>query len=207
MLVIAPTLDNRIPANKPYPAIRSLSVRISQGKPLLSHLQHLFPALDGTLDLVWNGMLYPGDTHDLLRTKNQHSQERHGVTSRAWTKLDRVVCDPKLFYTLGLRCPIRHAMLHCPSASQHRYAGAALRSNPVPRLKVTLHHPLASLDGLFPPELDGTLTHLTLCLLYSKDYPVREERRRPRERDAAAPLRFEWDDVLVCPVLPNDRTK
>ena len=203
MLVITPTLDNRIPANKPYPAIRSLSVRILGGKPLLSHLQHLFPALDGTLDLVWNGMLYPGDTYDLLRTENQHSQECLGVASRAWKKLDRVVCDPKLLYTLGLRCPIRHAMLHCHSAAQHRYAGAALRSNPVPRLKLTLHHPLASLDGLFPPELGGTLTHLTLCLLYSKDYPVCEERWRSCERDAVAPLRFEWDDILVSYVPPN----
>ncbi len=119
----------------PYPAVRSLFVGTFEGKPLLGRLQHLFPALDGTLRL---GGLYVRDGEEQyadIRSENLRSQESDadGV-SHTWKKLDRVVCDAPMLYTLGLRCPIRLAMIEFGLVRQHgRYAADALRENPVPQ--------------------------------------------------------------------------
>ncbi len=174
-------------AIRPYPAVRSLCINKFCGKPLLDHFQHLFPALDGTLDLGWLDTLGQDDAYALLRAENQSSQERVGAPS--WKILDRVVCDSAMFYTLGLRCPIRFAMIQCGSVDKYRYTFDALRENPVPCLKLTLYHEPGMLDGLFSPELGETLTHLTLCLLYSNNYPA--------GHNQVAASRFQWDNVLV----------
>ena len=175
----------------PYPAVRSLSVGLLKGRPMLDSLQHLFPALDGTLDL---GALHIGRDEALygrLRTANQHAQQRGADGSLcAWKKLDRIICDAPMLYVLGLRCPIRLAMLEFGLVREHgRYVADALRENPVPRLKLTTNHELGPAFGaLFSPELAGTLTHLTLCLLYKNDYGLEEP---PRESE------LRWETVLV----------
>ncbi|KAI1784014.1 hypothetical protein LXA43DRAFT_1101865 [Ganoderma leucocontextum] len=167
-----------------YPSVRSLSVPSFFGKPLLGHLQHLFPALDGRL--------YLGRLDSIV---GQDINEDGPSSSSAWKKLDAVVCHAQMFYVLGLRCPIRLVMLdHC-AEHELRYITEALSENPVPRLKLTLGlRGLAVSDGLFPPELAERLTHLTLCLLYSNDYSA----RLPDGQDGKATgmlRRSRWDDV------------
>ncbi|PIL30068.1 hypothetical protein GSI_07789 [Ganoderma sinense ZZ0214-1] len=174
----------------PYPAVRSLTVDSLKGRPLLGLLQHLFPALDGTLDLGrLDAQLRGEEVHTAMRAANRISQERDvDGLSRAWKKLDRIVCDAPMLYALGLRCPIRLAMVEFGLVRQHgRYATDALRENPVPRLKLSTTHDLGPAFGeLFSPELAGTLTHLTLCLLYSNDY----------ELEPMPESEFEWEKVL-----------
>ncbi|PIL30099.1 transporter [Ganoderma sinense ZZ0214-1] len=174
-----------------YPAVRSLSVGSFEGKPLLDHLQHLFPALDGTLHFGWFDMRYREDSYAGIRDINQRSQEsdRDGSDSplRGWKKLDRIICSASTLYVLGLRCPIRLAMINCEGVEKYRYAADALRENPVARLKLTLYHEPGMFDGLFSPELAETLKHLTLCLLYSNNYPL----------DTDAAPRLQWDTLLA----------
>ena len=186
----------------PYPAMRSLSVDSFRGMPLLAHLQHLFPALDGTLHINQFHMWYRISEHVAveIRARNQRSQDSDGGASRPWQKLDRVVCEAPMFYVLGLRCPIGLAMIHCGSVENYRYAAVALRENPVPRLKLTLYHELGMFEGLFSPELAGRLTHLTLCLLYSNIYEHSTSGRS--QADTAANPQFQWQDVLVCMQAP-----
>ncbi|KAM5543682.1 hypothetical protein V8D89_002933 [Ganoderma adspersum] len=174
----------------PYPAVHSLSVGLLKGRPMLGSLQHLFPALDGTLELGALHMARSEAVHARLRTANQHAQQRDADgSSPAWKKLDRIVCDAPMLYVLALRCPIRLAMLEFGLVREHgRYAADALRENPVPRLKLTTNHELGPAFGaLFSPELAGTLTHLTLCLLYKNDCGLEP----PRECE------LQWETVLA----------
>ncbi|KAM5543667.1 hypothetical protein V8D89_002918 [Ganoderma adspersum] len=157
----------------PYPAVRSLSVGSLDGRPLLELLQHLFPALDATLRLSGLHIRRDEAVYASIRTANQHSQQRAADgSSRAWKRLDCIVCNAPMLYVLGLRCPIRLAMIEFGLLREHgRYVADALRENPVPRLKLSTSHHLGSAFGeLFSSELSETLTHLTLCLLYSNDY-------------------------------------
>ncbi|KAI1789254.1 hypothetical protein LXA43DRAFT_1021914 [Ganoderma leucocontextum] len=183
----------------PYPAVRSLSVGSFKGRPLLDHLQHLFPAVDGTLHVGGLDIRSGEDTYADIRAANQHTQESDGDGSalRTWKKLDRIVCDAAMFYVLGLRCPIRLAMIHCGAVEKHRFAADALRENPVPRLKLTLYHESGMFDGFFSPELEGALTHLTLCLLYSNDYGYTPPHPSQSDANTAAAPPLRWDDVLV----------
>ncbi|KAI1789275.1 hypothetical protein LXA43DRAFT_893211 [Ganoderma leucocontextum] len=180
-----------------YPAVRSLSVECFEGKPLLDYLQHLFPALDGMLCLSSLDMRCRKETFVHIRAVNQHAQEGNGdgSLSGAWKRLDRVVCDAPMLYVLGLRCPIRLVMIDFGLLHQDgRYVADVLRENPVPRLKLTLNHDLSALGELFSVELAETLTHLTLCLLYSNEYGYMASSPSQAGTDAASQLR--WDDVL-----------
>ncbi|PIL30074.1 hypothetical protein GSI_07783 [Ganoderma sinense ZZ0214-1] len=171
----------------PYAAVRSLS--------------HLFPALDGTLNLDGLHLWASANKHDEIRAANQRVQDGDG--GRAWRKLDRVVCGAPAFYVLALRCPIRLAMIHCGSVENYHFAAVALRENPVPRLKLTLYHEPGMFAGLFSAELAERLTHLTLCVLYSKNY----EYSPPGQSQNATP-QFQWDDVfatLVTAIRPLHR--
>ncbi len=102
-----------------------------------------------------------------------------------WKKLDRVICDALTFYALGLRCPIRLAMIDLLSVDDHYHTADALRDNPVSRLQLTLDHDLSMFGALFSPEVAKTLTHLTVCLLYSNSF-------------GSIHSTIRWDDVLVC---------
>ncbi len=172
-----------------YPTIRSLSVYRFRGPPLLDRLRYLFPAIDGTLDL---GVF---DTHsnrhpyDDIRAANQCAQE--GSPPHSWKKLDWLICDPLMLYVLALRCPIRLIMLDEGSADALHYATDALRDNPVPRLKLTLKYERSMLQGIFSPELAGTLSHLTLCLVYDNDS---RSMSRAYTDDFA---QLSWDNFLV----------
>ena len=135
-----------------YPAVRSLSVESLHGRPLLDVLQHIFPALDGTLSLGGFGIGHGEETHyDILREANRRSQEI-GVdgVSHAWKKLDRFVCDAHVLYILGLRCPIRLVMIeHALMHEKGRYLAHALRENPIPRLKLSTLHDLCAVHLSF----------------------------------------------------------
>ncbi|PIL29924.1 hypothetical protein GSI_07834 [Ganoderma sinense ZZ0214-1] len=162
-----------------YPLVRSIRSIFLLQRPLLDHLQHFFPALDGTLSIGLLDASVPEDTYPAVRALNQLAQEGgQGPSSGSrprpmWKKLDRVVCDPQMFYVLGLRCPIRLVMLdYCsPLALARRCVEPALRENPVPRLKISfaLTEGRDVLDGLFSPELARVLTHLTLVLEFATD--------------------------------------
>ena len=54
----------------PYPAVRSLVVHSLKGKPLLDHLQRLFPKLDGTLHLSRLDMRLQEETYADIRAAN-----------------------------------------------------------------------------------------------------------------------------------------
>ncbi|KAI1789278.1 hypothetical protein LXA43DRAFT_589936 [Ganoderma leucocontextum] len=145
-----------------YAGVRSLCVGGFVGKPLLDHLQYLFPALDDVLSIARLDGRTPEDTYADIRAANQPAQdgEGGGLCSRAWKKVDRVVCDAPTLYILGLRCPVRLLRLDCCSAHALRYAADALRENPVPRLKVSLllGDGLRGLNELCGEELAGRLT-------------------------------------------------
>ncbi|KAM5543689.1 hypothetical protein V8D89_002940 [Ganoderma adspersum] len=179
-----------------YSAVRLLSIKSFEGRPLLEDLQHLFPALDGVLSLGALDIRCREETYDHIRAVNRRAQERSGDSSLlgVWTGLDRIVCSGLMLYVLGLRCPIRLVLIDFGGADKcGRYVAGALRENPVPRLKLTLEHDLAALrEVVLSPKLAEALTHLTLCLLYWNDYqyPLLEG-----EDDAPAP-RLRWEDVL-----------
>ncbi|KAI1782996.1 hypothetical protein LXA43DRAFT_1087216 [Ganoderma leucocontextum] len=178
-----------------YPAVRSLSVHSLTGQPLLDHLQHLFPALDGTLSFGMAGFQSYGGQYNYpaIRAANQRAQE--SSRSHPWKKLDQLVCDPMMLHVLGLRCPIRHVLLDVGLVpTQPSGVLEALRENPVPRLKLTLRHDPSMFDGVFSPELAGTLTHLTLRLMWGFQSGL----SRFRDADAVRPPR--WGDVLDATV-------
>ncbi|KAM5543686.1 hypothetical protein V8D89_002937 [Ganoderma adspersum] len=174
-----------------YPAVRSLSVLCFMGTPLVDRLQHLFPALDGTLSLGFFDTLLDTCLIDDVRSANQRAQE--GSAAGVWKKLDRVVCDAPMLYALGLRCPIRLVMVDKGSADADtaHYAAAPLRENPVPRLKLTLACGRGMLDGIFTPQLAGTLSHLTLCLVHDS----RDGSSGTQAGDADDSVAL-WDDLL-----------
>ncbi|PIL33359.1 hypothetical protein GSI_04810 [Ganoderma sinense ZZ0214-1] len=138
----------------------------------------LLPALDGTLSIGLLDASVPEDTYSVVRALNQVAQEGgqgSGSGSRSrpvWKKLDRLVCDPRIFYILGLHSPIRLVKLdYCsPLTLARRCVEPTLRENPVPRLKISfaLTEGRDVLDGLFSPELARALTHLTLVLEFAK---------------------------------------
>ncbi|KAI1789261.1 hypothetical protein LXA43DRAFT_1096549 [Ganoderma leucocontextum] len=134
------------------------------------------------------------ETYANLRAANQRAQEigRDGSYPPAWKKLDKVICDPRMLYVLGLRCAIRIVVLDYCSAYTQWYAGSALRENPVPRLKLSfrLSQGLNVLDGLFSPELAGMLTHLTVCLVYDNGGGPRSD---PEPGTVA---RLRWEELL-----------
>ena len=176
-----------------YPAVRSLSIDWFMREPRLDHLQYLFPALDGALSLGKLDASISKDSYAQIRSINQLSQ-RH-APSRAWKRIDRVrVGDAPMLYVLGLTCPIRLIILDYPSwNAQFHYAREALRENPVPRLKLSskFGRHTRILDQLLSPELASTLTHLTMCFVYSNG-----EGPWPPE-DAEAFAQLQWDDFLV----------
>ena len=175
---------------RPYPGVRSFSVKSLKGRPLLDHLQHLFPALDGTLILGFLDIQVHEETYSYIRTANQRSQEDHGLESSSgtWKKLDRLICGASMLYVLGLRCPIRLIVMEYNVVDEDvRYIADALQENPVPRLHLSVSHNFGAFDRLFPPNLAQTLTHLTLCLIYSNDYGFKTSEDQ----------RLRWDGVLV----------
>ncbi|KAM5533400.1 hypothetical protein V8D89_012950 [Ganoderma adspersum] len=175
-----------------YPVVRSLSIDWFMREPRLDHLQHLFPALDGALSLGKLDASIPKESYDQICSTNQVAQR--STPSRAWNKLDRVrVCDAPMLYVLGLTCPIRLVILDYPSSyTNFHCAREALRENPVPRLKLssTFGLQVRIIDELLSPELARTLTHLTVCFVYSNgDGPW-----PPEEAEAFAQL--QWEDFL-----------
>ena len=184
-----------------YPAIRSLHLNFVLRRPLLDHLQHFFPALDGTLSLGFLDTTLPdGDAHYELRAVNQRAQETvqgGNSRSRAWQKLDKLICDPRMFFVLGLRCPIRFLVLDNGSAFTKWFAAIGLRANPVPRLKLSFYLNEGSdvLDGLFTPELARVLTHLTVCLLFANDSGIWSD------ADPETIGHLQWEDLLVSTPL------
>ncbi|KAM5543599.1 hypothetical protein V8D89_002850 [Ganoderma adspersum] len=176
-----------------YLAVRSFSVAQYQGMPSLEHLQHLFPALDGTLTFYLFGVWAKEGNFTAVRAANQRAQDNGTEPSpRAWTKLARVACSAHMFYVLGLRCPIGLVMLDRISRYTKRYLVAALREQPVRRLELSLElsRGLKVFDKLFPPELGDTLTHLTLF--------CQDERYGGSDNaiQGAAAARGHWDDIL-----------
>ncbi|PIL30193.1 hypothetical protein GSI_07771 [Ganoderma sinense ZZ0214-1] len=171
-----------------YPAVRSFSAIILIGAPLLDRLQHLFPALDGTLSLGDFDTQINRCPRDAIRAANRRAQD--AAPGHAWKKLDRVICDAQMLYVLALRCPVRLVMIDKCSAGTVRYAADALRENPVPRLKLTLKYGRGMLDGVFTPDMAGPLSHFTLCLVYGN--------KKLHKRDAGAGDfgQLRWDRLL-----------
>lgn len=175
-----------------YPAMRSLSIGDFQGEPRLDGLQHLFPALDGTLSLRGLHTLIGRDSCIRTRAANRRAQENN--PSRAWKKLDRLrVGHAPMLYVLGLLCPIQLVIVEYPDPHiQLCYLKEALRENPVPQLKLSLSPSrLPNFDDFPSQELARTLTHLMILLVHSNENALVDV----VDRDAFASL--QWDDLLV----------
>ncbi|PIL23144.1 hypothetical protein GSI_14453 [Ganoderma sinense ZZ0214-1] len=172
-----------------YPAVRSLYIRDLDGVPLLDVLMHLFPAIDGTLRIGEWGSITGLSDHAHIRECNREAQQR-----RAWTKLDRLICDAELFHLLGLRCPIGHLMIDNWTDDVKDDLALALRECPVARLKLSLllSPGLGVFDALRSAGLEGTSTYLTLCLV---DIRFNEE-IQVQDADGMTPTGLPWDDIL-----------
>ncbi|KAM5545342.1 hypothetical protein V8D89_000955 [Ganoderma adspersum] len=182
-----------------YFIVRSLFLLL-HGAPLLDHLRHLFPALDGTL--CFKSPQFPDnnplETHTAIRAANQRAQERS--RSRPRRQLHRVACQPLMLYLLALRCPIKHVLLDAMDVPLDTYAVDARRDNPMPHLKLTIRHESPAFDYLFTPELAGKLTHLTLVFVYHFNTLYENPAETP-----GPPL---WQDVLdrvVSSIQPLQR--
>ena len=180
-----------------YAAVRSLTVGCFLGRPFLDQLQHLFPALNGTLALHHFNTLSPEEAYADIRATNllvQETYESGPTCSRGWRSLDRVICSAPMLYMLGLCCPIRLVRLYQCTSDDLHYAADSLRENPVPRLVLSLPlvEELRGLDTLFSPELAGWLTHLTLRLVYT------HEEALWTNRSADIVARLPWSHFLVC---------
>ncbi|KAM5543488.1 hypothetical protein V8D89_002739 [Ganoderma adspersum] len=129
-------------------------------------------------------------SHRHIRTTNQRTQQRCG--DNTWKKLDRLICQPVLFYMLGLRCPIGLLMIDYCSEGMKDDLAMALSENPVARLKLFLmldSRPRV-LDALLFSGLKDTLTHLTLCLV---DTGVGEG---VHDANGTAPTGLLWNNIL-----------
>ncbi|TBU60430.1 hypothetical protein BD310DRAFT_922953 [Dichomitus squalens] len=174
-----------------HPALRSFIVDCAEGLPRLACLLQAFPALDRTLALEHQNdgrwwRLNDGLLHR-VRDENRRAQESH-----CWVGLDYVSCEAHVFFALGLQCPIRHAKIIDCSALTRDYVATALRDSP-PRqltLRIELERGASVLDGLFPSELETTLTHLDVTLCYARGH---EERRLA---DMGFLNSVQWDELL-----------
>ncbi|KAM5543491.1 hypothetical protein V8D89_002742 [Ganoderma adspersum] len=173
-----------------YTAVRSLSIRILEGVPLLDVLLHQFPALDGTLRLPdWGRNTYLSSNNH-IRECNEEAQQRRGDS--VWKKLDRLVCDPVLFHLLGLRCPIGLLMIDRGTERTKDDLALALRENPVARLKLSfmLDPGFTVFDSLLYAGLGETLTHLTFCLMDT------ESTNSFCDAEGMTVTGLKWDDIL-----------
>ena len=177
----------------PLPVVRSFNVSHPKNYPRLQYFLRAFPALrdilyfgsgDQDQDLWW-------DSDDLrmrqIREENQQIQN----TCR-WVGIDYLECEALYFFTLGLRCPIRHAHILDCSTLTRDYVRMALQDNPPSQLTVDiqLEHGLSVFEDLFPPPSATTLTHIAVILDYfSPD--------SPRDGDLSASI--VWNKLLVCP--------
>ncbi|EJF56234.1 hypothetical protein DICSQDRAFT_183922 [Dichomitus squalens LYAD-421 SS1] len=172
------------------PALRSFTVDCTDGLPRMACLLQAFPALDDTLSFNQAEVAswWPLDDRlNLVRDENKRAQESH-----CWAGLDRVSCEARVFVILGLMCPIRHAdVVDCSTLTRDSVA-TALRDNPPRRLtlSVELERGPSVLHGLFPSELEPTLTHLVVTLRCAEG----DDRRGPPDFDFLA--RVQLDELL-----------
>ncbi|KAM5541600.1 hypothetical protein V8D89_004790 [Ganoderma adspersum] len=182
-----------------FHAVRSLTLNSLVVVPDLPLLLELFPNLDDTLHLT----RYIYDVPDsvdydtffgMARERNGRAQER-----RSWKRLARLVCDVETLFILNLRCPVRLTvvldLIYKPTADpgRHQWLVASLRDHPPTRLNLQLNvsgHP--SLGGIIPPEAAATLTHLTLCVGYSKE----------SIDPPSSPRSVRWDGIWRDALLP-----
>ncbi|KAM5531992.1 hypothetical protein V8D89_014326 [Ganoderma adspersum] len=212
LLHLAPTLEELeigdaiappLSAIKQFPSVRSLTIGCIVGRPLLDRLQHSFPELQGTLCIRNFSMEdLSGDTYADTRAAKKAARRNNRrledpAPAPAWTKLDRLVCHPDVFSKLAaaLRCPVGLVMLRRVSTETRHFVTIALCAHPVRRLQLELEllGGLGVLDpGLFPPELAGTLTHLTLVFKYANKVRSRSE----RGADPHPLAHLQWHDVF-----------
>lgn len=146
-----------------YESLRSLSINIDS-TPLLEQLLDWAPAIsvlnapEGCFRLIESEY---GD----IRSRNLAIQAARG----SWKGLRRLVSNPAMLYMLALSCPIQHLVVSSCHARNKIYITEALRGNPVPRLSLTilLKEGLSVFYGLLPPDVQSSLTHLTLCMVSS----------------------------------------
>ncbi|PIL31107.1 hypothetical protein GSI_05803 [Ganoderma sinense ZZ0214-1] len=153
-----------------FTAVRSLTI---SNVILFDHLTmeillRLFPGLDRTLDLDTLQPTHGEDVYLDWREVNKDVQK-----TRAWPRLDRVVCEAEGVFLMALQCPIRHMETRVP-CDQKRYLAPALRHNYPQRLHcvVTFVDGLDDLDGeLFPSEGAERLTHLSMVARLEVGWP------------------------------------
>ena len=179
-----------------FHALQSLTLDHLVFLPHLPLLLDLFPNLDGTLHLTPYLYDVPDavDYDTLLETtreRNSKAQEQ-----RCWKRLARLVCDVETLFVLNLKCPVGLTVVldlaYKPDADPGRHESlvSSLRDHPPTRLNLQLVlSGQPSLSGMIPPEAGATLTHLTLCVEYSK-YTV---------DPPSLPSAVRWDDIWVSP--------
>ncbi|PIL31091.1 hypothetical protein GSI_05787 [Ganoderma sinense ZZ0214-1] len=143
----------------PFLAVRSLKLKSVCSSPdSLAVLLQLFPNLNSELEIGW-----------------WEAQDTHGT----WSGLDHLVCDAQTALLLALQCPIRRISTKIIQPRASKYLADALRHN-CPRqlhVAVELDEGFGGLDGLFPAEAAGTLTHLVMSAHFAVSYPPGARRR------------------------------
>ena len=194
--------NSPVHAVTPLPALRSFDLHCAVMYPRLEYFLRAFPALSDTLSLGAGDEERWWDLDDRLirqiREENQQIQN-----SRRWVGIDYLHCEAHNFFALGLRCPVHRADIVDCSTLTRDYVTAALQDNPPSqlRLEIDLRHGLSVFEGLFPPQLAISLTHLAVELRYACNTEVDgDEAVEGGDLTASA----SWNKLLVCPAPLRD---
>ena len=126
-------------------------------------LLSLFPNLSDTLVIGPPQITF---MHDYLYDMRAHSEEEQ--KAHVWLALDRFVCDAEWAFAFALQCPIRRMDIRIAQYTGGRYLAETLRSNSPRHLHLTVELKACEgwgvLDGLFPTEATGRLTHLVILV-------------------------------------------
>ena len=184
------TCNGPVNAITPLPVLRSFNVCSARSYPRLKYFLRAFPALRDIL-YFGSGDQDPWWDPDYLHMRQIREENQQIQNTCRWVGIDYLECEALHFFTLGLRCPIRHAHILDCSALNRDYVRMALQDNPPSQLTVDiqLEHGLSVFEDLFPPPSATTLTHISVVL----DYDSRDS---PRDGDLTASI--VWNELLVC---------
>ncbi|KAI1791018.1 hypothetical protein LXA43DRAFT_1182178 [Ganoderma leucocontextum] len=153
------TLDISPPSvTTPFTAMRTLKTGAICGFYQQDVLLCLFPNLH---DIFIPHDLVTTDPYPVIRQRNKDAQK-----TCTWWRLDRVVCTALSAYLVAIQCPIRRMDINREVSFKTRCLAETLRHNSPRQLSfhIVLWDGLRMLDGLFPSEGAGRLSHLVMLV-------------------------------------------
>ncbi|KAI1786812.1 hypothetical protein LXA43DRAFT_1184920 [Ganoderma leucocontextum] len=145
----------------PFTAMRSLKTNSIRDFYKVDVLLRLFPNLQDIF--IAHGPERLNTTeYAVIRQRNKEAQK-----TCTWSRLDRVVCTTLSAYLMALQCPIHHMDISQPVLDM--WLNEPLRVNSPRQLSFHLvlydrFLGLRTLDGRFPSEAAGRLSHLVMLL-------------------------------------------